>query len=152
MEIERKFIVKRLPTKPGAIAGSRIRQGYFPLRSRHIEIRVREKGSQHFITIKSGRGGSRLEEEIPISRKRFKTLWSLVRGASISKTRRKVAHRGFTIELDTYNGRHRGLKIAEVEFHSRRQARSFKSPSWFGREVTANPRYSNEALARQHRV
>lgn len=152
MEIERKFMVKELPA--GCRAGSRssIRQGYFPLRSKDVEIRLREKGSRYFITIKAGRGRSRLEQEIPISRKQFKALWPLVRGSSIAKTRRKIAHAGRIIELDTYKGRHGGLKLAEVEFPSRRLAASFKPPPWFGREVTGNPRYNNEALARRDRV
>jgi len=152
MEIERKFMVKELPAGSRAGSSSRIRQGYFPLRSRDVEIRLREKGPRHFITIKSGRGGARLEEEIPISRKRFEALWPLVRRASITKRRRKIGYAGRTRELDTYAGRHRGLKIAEVEFLSRRHAASFRPPPWLGREVTENPRYSNRALARRRRI
>lgn len=152
MEIERKFMVKKLPANSGAGSSCRIRQGYFPLRTKDVEIRIREKGSKHFITIKAGRGGSRLEEEIAISPKQFKVLWPLVRKVSIAKTRQKIAYAGCNIELDRYGGRHRGLNIAEVEFHSKRQAAAFRPPSWFGREVTRNRSLRNEALARRRRV
>lgn len=147
MEIERKFLVKSLPPGCKAPSGSPIRQGYFPLCDKNAEIRLREKSSKCFITIKAGRGRSRLEEEISISRQRFETLWPLVCRASVSKTRYEVPYAGHTIELDIYRGRFRGLRTAEVEFGSRREAEAFEPPPWLGREITGNRRYANEALA-----
>lgn len=149
MEIERKFLVRSLPTGWEAAPCSRIHQGYFSLTDDGIEIRVREKGSEHFITIKGGRGKVRLEEEIPISKKRFAALWPLVRAASIAKTRYRIRYRSNTIELDVYEGPHRGLITADVEFRSKREADSFKRPHWFGREITGEKRYANEVLARR---
>jgi len=35
----------------------------------------------------------------------------------------------------------------EVEFDSEPDARLFVPPSWFGQEVTGDPRYQNAALA-----
>src|SRR5437868_12902187 len=128
MEIERKFLVKSLPPRWKSASGSPIRQGYFSLRDKGVEIRLREKASKGFITIKAGRGRARLEEEIPISRKRLETLWPLVRGASIAKKRYRIPHAGRVIELDIYEGRHRGLMVAEVEFRSLRDAKAFRPP------------------------
>src|SRR5436190_15687709 len=104
MEIERKYRVKALPHGWKSARPSRIRQGYFPLRGKQIEIRLRQKGSQYFITIKAGRGRVRLEEEIAISKKRFAALWPLVREASISKTRYRIPYKNNTIEVDVYEG------------------------------------------------
>src|SRR5215469_1402371 len=100
MEVERKFLVRSLPSGWRATAGSQIRQGYFLLCRKDVEIRLREKGSQYFVTIKSGRGRFRLEEEIRISRKRFEVLWPLVRPASIVKTRYRIPSGGRPIEID----------------------------------------------------
>lgn len=152
MEIERKFLVKALPTGWRTAPRSRIRQGYFPLDDKGMAIRVRDKDSRYFITIKAGQGSSRLEQEIRISPHCFKTLWPLVREASVVKTRWKINFAGCTIELDMFEGRHRGLKIAEVEFSSQRQAKAFQPPPWFGREVTGNHRYNNASLARRRRL
>jgi adenylate cyclase len=152
MEIERKFLVKSLPPGWRASPSSKIRQGYFSINDKDVEVRLREKGSQCFITIKSGRGKVRLEEEIRISEGVFKRLWPLVRAASLVKTRHRIPYAGSTIELDVYEGRHRGLKTADVEFRSRRQVDSFKPPAWFGQEITGKERYANRALARRKRV
>jgi CYTH domain-containing protein len=152
MEIERKFLVDALPSRWRAAPHARIRQGYFALRQKGIEIRVREKGSQQFITIKAGRGTVRLQEEIRILRRHFAALWPLIRGASISKIRYRIAHQRNTIEVDVFQGRHRGLVTAEVEFRSRREADSFKRPAWLGREITGVRRYANEVLARRGRL
>ena len=51
------------------------------------------------------------------------------------------------IEIDIYRGRHAGLVVAEVEFPNTVSCRKFKAPSWFGREVTGEKRYSNVRLA-----
>ena len=149
MEIERKFLVNALPPCSMASPHSRIRQGYFALRQSGIEIRIREIDSKQFITIKSGRGKVRREEEIPILKRHFTALWPLVRAASISKIRYRISHGKQTVEVDAYQGPHRGLITAEVEFASRRQADSFKQPAWFGREITGVRRYANEFLARR---
>jgi CYTH domain-containing protein len=149
MEIERKFLVRSLPPGWKKAPNSRIRQAYFPLRGKQFEIRIREKGNEHFITIKAGRGTVRIEEETKISKNSFRNLWPLICAASVAKRRYRIAHRTKTIELDIYEGPHRGLKTADVEFSSRREADAFTPPAWFGREITGSRKYANEVLARR---
>jgi len=148
VEIERKFLVKSLPPGLKARSGSPIRQGYFSIRDKDVEIRLREIGSKRCITIKAGRGLVRLEEEIPISRECFEALWPLVRKASIQKTRYRIPCAGHTLEVDIYQGHHRCLITAEVEFRPLREAKAFHPPVFLGREVTGNRHYTNESLAR----
>jgi CYTH domain-containing protein len=112
-----------------------------------LEIRLREKGSQRFITVKQGRGRIRQEEEIRIGKENFDKLWPIVRDTRVIKKRFRIPYKQITIELDIYQGRHRGLRVAEVEFSSKREADSFEPPQWFGREVTGNRRYANASLA-----
>jgi adenylate cyclase len=128
VEIERKFLVKSCPRGWKRLSGSKIRQGYFAVCGDDLEIRLRQKGSQCFITFKEGRGKARREEEVPISKQHFRKLWPLVRGASVTKTRYRIDHAGRTIELDVYGGAHRGLKVAEVEFPSKQNGNAFKPP------------------------
>jgi len=142
-------LVKRLPPGWKRSPNSRIRQGYFSLRGQGIEIRVRAKGSEHFITIKAGRGTVRREEDVEISKKCFNVLWPLVCDASVAKRRYRIPCGRKTIDMDVYEEAHRGLITAEVEFESRRECSSFKPPIWFGREITGNRRYANEVLARR---
>ena len=148
-EIERKFLVKTLPTGWKRQPHSRITQGYFFMGDKDIEIRLRKKDSERFITIKAGHGYNRLEEEIPLPEQQFRTLWPLTRDARISKTRYKIPWSGRTIEKDIYAAPHRGLITADIEFNSRLQTRRFRPPPWFGREITGDLRYSNQRLARK---
>ena len=151
LEIERKFLVKRIPPPRKRGDSARIEQGYFPLDSKHLEIRLRKKGSKHFITFKNGRGHSRQEEEIEIPEERFRALWPLTRGARITKKRYKIPWKKRTIELDLYRGKHRGFATADVEFGSAEQSRSFRPPRWLGREITGSKRYANRTLAGKRR-
>jgi adenylate cyclase len=147
-EIERKYLVSRPPPGWRKRRSVQILQGYFPLRNRKTEIRIRKIGRQHFVTIKAGDGRKRLEEEIKISARTFDALWPLTAGAQISKRRYLIASGGRTLELDKYEGRHAGLMTVEVEFDSVRASESFQPPPWFGREVTGRRKYSNAALSR----
>lgn len=148
MEIERKYLVERLP-KLSQKPNCRIRQGYFPLKDKAIQVRLREAGAEHTIGIKCGSGGVRTEEEIKIPVERFNRLWRLVRGASIKKNRYRIPFGQRVIQLDVYQGPHKGLLTAEVEFPDKKQSKAFRPPDWFGREITGNQRYSNEVMARR---
>ena len=147
MEIERKFLVKSFPPKWKPKRGHKIRQGYFPVSRKGIEIRLRQKDSQYLLTVKAGAGTDRTEEELRISKESFQSLWPLVRKACVDKTRYEIPYGRWKIELDVYAGRHRGLRIAEVEFDCRRASRDFEAPQWFGAEVSGNPHYANSVLA-----
>lgn len=92
---------------------------------------------------------AREEREIRLSAKQFAVLWPATTGRRLQKVRYEVRWKRFTIEIDVYQGRNRGLVIAEIEFPSEASCRKFKPPPWFGREVTGEKRYSNVRLARE---
>lgn len=150
VEIERKFLVEKRPP-PTAGRGTRILQGYFPSRGA-LEIRLRRKGAGHFITFKSGTGARREEVELPIPRAVFARLWRYTTDGRIAKRRHKLSWGNVCIELDVYEGPHRGLITAEVEFDSVAKCRAFRPPDWLGREVTGQKAYGNHTLARSGRA
>jgi adenylate cyclase len=144
-EIERKFLVSAIPPEAGE--GTSILQGYLPLSSDEDELRVRRKGSATVLTVKSGQGLDRGEEEVSISAETFEALWPLTEGRRIQKRRYEIPYAGATIELDEFDGQLDGLLIAEVEFDSTEESERFDPPGWFERDVTDDPVYSNRALA-----
>ena len=85
VEIERKFLVDRAPDGLGE--GDRIEQGYLAIGDDGVEVRVRRRGDDMTLTIKSGPGMMRTEEELAIDARRFESLWSLTEGRRVSKTR-----------------------------------------------------------------
>ena len=64
IEIERKYLVAKVPASIEASIGKSIRQGYVIAVEGGIELRVRQKGERFFQTIKMGEGLSRTEIEI----------------------------------------------------------------------------------------
>ena len=148
-EMERKFLLRRLPKDWKHHRSMRIVQGYFSVAGKELEIRLRHKGARYFLTIKSGQGRRRSEEEIPISAAQFRALWPFTGRAHVAKRRYEIPCRGHTVDMDVYKGPLHGLKTAEIEFDSERESHSFQPPSWLGREITGVRRYANQQLARR---
>jgi CYTH domain-containing protein len=142
VEIERKFLVERVPDDLGGTA-RRIDQGYVAL-DEGAEVRVRRIGDELWLTVKGTGGLSRVEEEVRLSREQFESLWPLTEGRRIEKTRHTLPG---GVEVDVYDGSLTGLVVAEIEFASEEESAAFVPPDWFGAEVTDDPRYKNRALA-----
>ncbi len=157
-EIERKFLVSELPDDLESHPSEPIEQGYIVVEG-SAEVRIRRRGrpagagegrsdARDRLTIKSGSGGVRVEEEFEIDDRRSASLWPLSEGRRVSKTRYRLpGEDGLTIELDIYAGDLSGLLTAEVEFSSEAASREFDPPDWFGRELTGDHRYANRSLA-----
>jgi adenylate cyclase len=146
-EIERKFLVAELPPGLDEAPATRIEQGYVAVDDDGTEVRIRRRGEETVLTIKSGSGRARTEEEFAIDAARFARLWPLTEGRRIEKTRHVIGTAP-AIELDLYDGALEGLRVAEVEFPDDAAADAFLAPAWFGPEVTDDARYKNRALAR----
>jgi len=148
-EIERKYLLKRLPEKLQRSRRYVIAQGYLATEPAGRQVRVRKKGKTASLTFKVGRGAAREELEIKLSPKQFAALWPATAGRRLRKLRYEIPWRNLLIEIDIYRGKHAGLVVAEVEFPDRVMCRKFKPPPWFGREVTGEKRYSNVRLANE---
>ena len=150
IEIERKFLVAEPPSDLTRWPSSAIEQGYLAVADDGTEVRVRRRdGRAAVLTVKSGGGRQRVEEEIDIEPERFERLWPLTEGRRVEKTRYEIpAGGGLVIELDVYAGALHGLVTAEVEFPSEEVAEAFTAPDWLGPDVTDDPRYKNQRLAR----
>jgi len=146
-EIERKFLLKRLPERLKQARCCVIAQGYLAAEPGGRHVRLRKKGKTASLTFKVGRSAHREEREIKLSPKQFAALWPATVGRRLYKLRYEMPWKNFLIEIDIYRRKHKGLVVAEVEFPNRTACRKFKAPAWFGREVTGNKRYSNVRLA-----
>jgi adenylate cyclase len=148
-EIERKYLLKRLPENLNRSRRYVIAQGYLATEPAGRQVRLRRKAKTATLTFKVGRGAHREEREIKLSSKQFAALWPGTVGRRLYKLRYEIPWRNLVIEIDIYRRRHSGLVVAEVEFPDRATCRKFKPPSWFGREVTGEKRYSNVRLANE---
>ncbi len=149
MEIERQFLVNTLPALPAEY--DRLRQGYIALAP---EIRIRQIGTHHYmLTVKRGAGLVREEWETEISREEFDNLVHRLQPGTllIEKRRYRIPLTdGKIAELHVHEGHLAGFNYVEVEFPSREEAGAFMPPTWFGREVTEDARFSYGTLAQSN--
>lgn len=149
LEIERKFLVEAndLPVGLTTFPHQPIRQGYI-VYDGTTGVRLRLKGETCFITVKSGQGMARQENEGLIPRETFDALWPTTEGRRLEKVRYDIpGPDDLTFELDIYEGDLSGLITVEAEFDSIEAAERFVPPAWFGRDVTEDGRFNNSALA-----
>ena len=146
-EIERKFLIKRLPAKLTRAKHYRIFQGYLATEPDERHVRLRKKGKNVSLTFKLVHGHVRDEREVALTAKQFAALWPGTAGRRLQKMRYEIPWKHFLIEIDVYRGKNKGLVVAEVEFPNHAACRKFEPPDWFGREVTGLKRYSNIQLA-----
>lgn len=145
-EIERKFLVDGDGWKNGAEKGLRLTQAYImsgPERSARVRI---FDGGKAKLTLKFGSAGlSRDEYEYDIPLADALELVSRATGFVIDKTRYRVPDGAFVWEIDVFHGELAGLVVAEVELPD--EEASPRLPEWLGREVTGDPRFSNQTLS-----
>jgi adenylate cyclase len=146
-EIERKFLVRKLPDDLTSYPSSDISQGYLVSMDDGLQVRLRKSGERHSLTYKRGIGNVREEREVELTAEQFATLWPATEGKRLVKTRYEVPFGDRIVEIDVYRDRHEGLVVAEVEFDTEEAAKDFQPPAWLGDDITGDPRYSNQLLA-----
>lgn len=148
IEIEKKYLVKKLPAIKG-IKPVSIKQGYVET-SDGSEERVRSFDDLYFHTIKRDmNSNSREETEKRITKEEFDKLWKLTEKKRVSKKRYIIPFKqGLKIELDVFEAENTGLILAEVEFDTQEEAEKFIKPQWFDEDVTENSKYKNRNLAK----
>ena len=148
MEIERKFLVRKMPDGLENYPCRRIEQGYL---STNPVVRVRADNDSWYLTYKGGGMMAREEYNLPLTEESYKHLLSKADGNIISKNRYLIPLPPYTVELDVFDGVWEGLVIAEVEFPDLESAKAFVPPDWLGRDVTYDGRYHNSWLSMQER-
>ena len=146
-EIERKFLVRGDGWRSFVSRTRLLKQAYIAsMDDRSVRVRL-ENGHIATLTVKIGRTMTRDEFEYAIPTSDAEELLGTAIGVIIRKTRHVVPFKGFTWEVDVFEGAHAGLIIAEVEMDD--ESDRPELPDWVGEEVTGQYRYSNQALALQ---
>ncbi len=159
MEIERKFLIHKLPDDLESYPSHRIEQAYL---CTNPVLRVRREDEDYYATYKGEGLMQREEINMPLTAEGYRHLVLKADGNVISKKRYLIPLEhpqviegspqppdGYSlmIELDVFDKPFAPLAMAEVEFGSREAAEVFLPPEWFGEEVTYDPRYHNSHMA-----
>ena len=146
IEIERKFLVKKIPDNLDTYERIDMIQGY--LNTAPV-VRVRKESDDYVLTYKGSGLLSHSEYNLPLNKEAFEHLLKKCDGIIISKSRYKIPlENNLTAELDIFKGDLDSLKLVEVEFDSVEEADNFTPPEWFGEDVTTDGRYHNSYISK----
>lgn len=145
MEIERKYLVKKVPTSLSDYPCRKIEQGYL---CTSPVVRIRKDNDKYELTYKSKGLMVREEYNLPLNHEAYEHLKEKIDGRLIQKIRYMIPYKNHTIELDVFEGDLSALVLAEVEFASEEEANAFLPPEWFDRDVTFCGLYHNSALSK----
>ena len=141
-EIERRFLVKYLPDLSDAEKAD-IVQYYL----NDNVTRLRRMNDEYILTQKSGSGLMRTEIEYSIDKSQFDNL-KIGAKTFITKTRYFYPLDNLTCEIDIFNGKFDGIIIAEIEFATIEQAKSYTPPDFLGAEITLDKKLSNKQMSK----
>ncbi len=146
MEIERKFLIKKLPDNLTSYKARKIEQAYL---CTDPVVRVRRDNDDYYLTYKSKGMIVREEYNLPLTKEAYGHLLAKADGNIITKIRYEIPEKDdLTIELDVFEGKFDGLLLAEVEFASEEEALCYIPPEWFGEDVSNSTKYHNSTLSR----
>jgi len=148
LEIERKYLVIGDDWRREVSHSIPMRHGYLTELGSRASVRVRVEGAVGKLNVKAAVvGAARAEYEYEIPAAEAEEILATLCSGLILKTRHYVERDGLIWEIDVFEGDNAGLVVAEVELDAVDQA--FPRPSWLGRELTAEQRYYNHALAKR---
>lgn len=144
MEIERKYLLRKLPDNLDTYRHRHLEQGYLctaPV------VRIRKDDDRYELTYKSGGMMVRQEYNLLLTKDSYEHLKNKIDGRLISKKRYMIPYEKYMIELDVFENDLAPLVLAEVEFETEEEANSFTPPEWFGKDVTFSKAYHNSVLS-----
>ena len=145
MEIERKYLVKKLPDNLTSYPCKHIAQGYL---NYSPVVRIRKSDDEYYMTYKGSGLMVREEYNLPLTAEAFEHMITKIDGLLIEKLRYLVPlDGGLTAEIDIFQGTLQPLRLIEVEFDSVEAAEAFVAPDWFGDDVTNSGKYHNSNLS-----
>ena len=146
MEIERKYLINKLPDNINEYPFHIIEQAYL---CTNPVVRVRRQDEEYILTYKGDGLLAREEYNLPLNKEAYEHLLTKADGNVISKKRYLIPlNDHLTIELDQFYKPMNDLLLAEVEFPSLEEANTFVPPEWFGEDVTFDTAYHTSTMSR----
>ena len=144
IEIERKFLVKTMPSNSKKTI--HIRQYYLSINETIVQrLRIFDN-SEAILSFKQNCSGlSRYEFEYKIPLEDANKIIEISNPISIEKNRYLIEYQGLNWEVDQFLGDNKGLVIAVVELEEEKQ--NIVMPDWVDIEITNEKKYYNYNLA-----
>lgn len=146
IEIERRFLLNNDSWKAYVQQTIVLQQGYLSVEKERT-IRVRISGNRAWLTLKgyiSDVSRSEFEYEIPLSD--AQTILQTMCPFKVEKHRHLVELEGYIFEIDEFFGENAPLVVCELELAN--EAANYPKPTWLGREITSDSRFTNAYLSK----
>jgi adenylate cyclase len=138
IELERTFLVKRLPEGLERCPKREVIDSYYPKDAKHPVLRLRKDGDRYLLTKKHPVGEDKSvqeEQTAELTREEFEAL-SRLGGKHLEKVRYEFDYKGRKVEIDVFKGALEGLVLADFEFSNREERDAFEMPEFCLVEVT----------------
>lgn len=152
-EIERKFLLAAgasIPI-PETHMKMTIKQGYIHVeKDKQIRVRLSRWGGQDFASVCIKYTGKLVRDEFdfPVQSK-LKDAKELYKKCKYTLEKKRLTfskgHEHY--DIDTFPN---GMTFVEVEFMTLGKMKKWKKPSWLGKEITNESKYSNIVLAKKN--
>jgi adenylate cyclase len=154
IEIERKFLVNNDDWKrSGQIVRKKAIEQWYLNTDPRCTVRVRTRPDMTELNVLCIKGKSvgmsrgEIEKNVTVAEANQLLEMREEGTITVTKTRFELEIDGILWELDSFHGANDGLVMVEVELTSEDQ--EIIIPSWVGKEVTTDHRYSNSMLAKR---
>lgn len=139
IELEKTYLIKKLPENLGSCEFKEIIDVYFPKSSDHSKLRLRKNGDKFEMTKKEpvdGKDSSRQKEQtIILAEEEFNALNEL-EGRRVHKLRYCYDYNGQIAEVDVFQDALEGLVLVDFEFEVIEDKDTFKMPGFCLADVT----------------
>jgi len=139
IELERTFLIKKIPDELEKSNSLEIIDVYIPEAAEHPVLRLRKKGANMELTKKVPLVGTdsseQKEETIHLSEEEFKEL-QRIGGKKLRKTRHYYNYNNRVAEIDVYKDDLEGLVVVDFEFNSVDDKNNFIMPDFCLADVT----------------
>ncbi|MBC8495604.1 adenylate cyclase [archaeon] len=135
-ELEIQYLAKSIPKRLEDCKFEEVIDIYIPKEVSHPCLRIRKKGDNYEITKKTVVEVGHYEEQtVKLTEEEFKVL-ETVDGRKVHKKRYLYPYKGYTAEIDVFQGPLAGWVTVEVEFETMEDKNAFEMPSFCLADVT----------------
>lgn len=139
IELERTFLLKKLPVDLGILRSMEVFDIYFPEKAVHPILRLRKKGDKYEITKKhpmeDADSSRQSEETIPLTEEEFRDFARL-QGKRVRKIRHYFQVGPNMAEIDVFQDDLEGLILIDFEFKTVEAKNDFVMPDFCLADVT----------------
>jgi len=139
IELERTYLVKKLPEGLKGCKCKEVIDVYIPAASEHPTLRIRKNGDTYEATkkepVNEGDSSRQEEQTIILTEAEFDAL-SKLDGKKVRKLRYYYDHNGNTAEVGVFQDSLKGLVMVDFEFSTIKEKDAFEMPDFCLAEVT----------------